>query len=322
MAKTYARVEKFLQEHPWAILETTLSSILEVLQLRAEGRMFTDDEIQARIGAAAPAPARRQVGVVAVLPVFGVIAHRMNLMTAMSGGMSTEQLAGAVRQAVNDPGVSAIILDVDSPGGSVFGVQELGDVIFEARGSKPIVAVANARAASAAYWIASQADELLVTPSGEVGAIGAFAVHVDRSKQAEMLGLKHTLISAGKFKADTSDLAPLDDAARADMQRRVDLYYSAFVKAVARGRGVTPADVRDGFGEGRMVAASDAARMGMVDGIRTMDDVIDQLAGGAKSVTGGARAALPEAPEPTDAEAVSRTMVIDDFRRQLAERGA
>lgn len=345
MAKTYARIERFVAEYPWAIIPEALDSILEILSLRAEGHVFTDEEIQARIGASPP-PVRKNIGAVAVLPVFGVIAHRMNLLTAMSGGMSTEQLASAVRAAAADPAITAICLDVDSPGGSVFGVQELADEIFRARGTKPIMAVANATAASAAYWIASQADEMVITPSGQVGSIGVVAVHVDRSKQAELLGLKHTMISAGAHKTDGNDLAPLDEDTRAHMQRRVDQYYSAFVKAVARGRGVTAEDVRGGFGEGRVVAAADAMKARMVDGIRTMDDVLDRLASGARSISGGPRAALdPKAPqidpdedgncpegyrktedglcEPVaKAEVPPFKLQAETIRRQLAERGA
>lgn len=320
--KAYLRIERFVAEYPWAILPEALDSILEVLQLRAEGHAFTDEEIQARIGAAAPTPMRSKVGTVAVLPVFGVIAHRMNLLTAMSGGMSTQQLTDAVRESVEDQAVDAVVLDIDSPGGSVFGVQELADEIFRARGTKPIIAVANATAASAAYWIGSQADEFIVTPSGQVGSIGVVAVHVDRSKQAEMLGIKPTLISAGEHKTDGSDLAPLDDDTRAHMQRRVDQYYGAFVEAVARGRGVSVKAVRAGFGEGRVVAAGDAARAGMVDGVRTMDDVLGRLAAGAKSVAGGGpRAEIAAAAPPAPIPEPELPDELADFRRQLAAHG-
>jgi len=341
MSERYARVAKFIEEYPWAMLVGPLEILLESFELRLIGGHYTPEEIAARIEAAREArPARsevRQPGAVAVLPVQGVIAHRMNLMTAMSGGLSTQQLGAAVRAAAQDPGISAIVLDIDSPGGSVFGVQEVADVIFRARGAKPIVAVANATAASAAYWIGSQADEFIVTPSGQVGSIGVVAVHVDRSEQAKALGMKHTLISAGKHKTDGSDLAPLDDETRAHMQRRVDQYYSAFVSAVARGRGVSAEAVRNGFGEGRVVGAADALKAGMVDGIRTMDAVIARLAGVATSVSGGARAEAPEileeshrevppaaadlrvqtseTPEPWKAE-------LDDMRAKLAAHAA
>lgn len=331
--RRYGRIAKFVQEYPWAMLEGPLEAMLEVLELRLDGGAFTAEEIQERITAAAPG--RVSAGAVAVLPIYGVLAHRMNMLTAISGGMSTELLGKAFDQAIADPAVRAIVFDVDSPGGSVFGVQELAEKIYRARGAKPIVAVANATAASAAYWLASQADELLVTPSGQVGSVGAMAVHIDRSKQAEKLGLQHTIIKFGRHKDEQSDLRPLSADALADMQRRVDQYGEAFVRGVARARGVTPAVVREQYGEGRMFSARDAKRLGMVDGITTLEDALARLAGGATSaIAAGPTAELVEPDENGDCpEGYRKTedgrcelMPVDgarteaaDFRRRLAE---
>jgi signal peptide peptidase SppA len=310
----YERVTKFVEDHPWALVPSTLEAMLEVLALRTEGLMLSDEEIQARVGSREP-PAARRTGVVAVLPLHGLIAHRMNLMTEVSGGMSTELVGKAITLAVNDPDASAIALDVDSPGGSVFGVPELADTIFQARGPKPIVAVANATAGSAAYWIASQADELIVTPSGQVGSIGVIGVHRDLSKQAAMLGVQHTFITAGKHKGDGNEFEPLDDDTRAHMQRRVDQYYDLFVQAVARGRGVSAKAVREGFGEGRIVSAGDALRGGMVDAVATLDQVVDLLGSGRKRVAPALAAGIPQLGMTAADE-------IADLRLRLAERGA
>ena len=169
----YAHVLRFLAEHPWAILPATLESMLEVLTLRAEGRMFTDEEIQARLGAAAAGRlGARAVGTVAVLPLYGVIAPRMNVMTQVSGGTSAQLFAAAFRAAIESPDVSAVVIDADTPGGSVFGVQELAETIRAARGTKPIIAVANTLAASAGYWLIAQADEVIASPSSQLGSIG------------------------------------------------------------------------------------------------------------------------------------------------------
>jgi len=313
MSKRYDRVAKFVEDYPWAMIPSALEAMLEVIQIRLEGGIFTDEEIRVRVGEAPPRPAAQAAGSVLILPVFGVLAHRMNLFTAMSGGMSTEQLRGAVLKAVENPDVSAIVLDVDSPGGSVFGVEELADTIFKARGPKPIVAMANATAASAAYWIASQADELIVTPSGQVGSIGVIGVHRDVSKMAATMGVKYTFITAGRFKNEGSEFEPLDDEARANMQRRVDQYYDTFVRAVARGRDVKEPAVRDGFGEGRIVSAWDALRGNMVDALGTLDQVVGLLAGGRKRVAASLAAEAPPAI-PTATEE------IGEFRRLLAER--
>lgn len=216
---------------------------------------------------------------VAVIPITGIIAHRANMVADICGpgGTSTERLDAAIRAAVADPSVRSIVLDIDSPGGSVFGVAELAATIFAAREQKPIAAVANATAASAAYWLASAAHELFVTPSGEVGSVGVYAKHVDTSKADEASGKVTTTVSAGKFKAE-GEAGPLSEDAKAHIQARVDAYYTQFVKDVAKGRGVAVDAVRSGYGQGRTLGAQAALAAGMVDGIATLSDVISKYA--------------------------------------------
>src|SRR6185295_35537 len=144
----------------------------------------------------------RSGGVVAVIPIMGTISHRAEAMQAASGGTSTEKLSQRFAQAISDPKVRGVVLDIDSPGGTVAGTPELAAQIRAARGSKPIVAFANAQAASAAYWLGAQADEFLVTPSGEVGSIGVFATHEDQSAAAATAGVKMTLIADPPAKVD------------------------------------------------------------------------------------------------------------------------
>ena len=171
------------------------------------------------------------------------------------------------------------MIDIDSPGGNVDGVDELATEIFKARSQKPIVAVANSMAASAAFWIASAASEVVVIPSGLVGSIGIVAIHHDVSKQAENEGVKTTLISAGRFKTEGNSFEPLGDEAREAIQKLADGFMGMFVKAVARNRDVPISEVRNGFGEGRLVSAKDALRLGMVDRIGTMDETLKRLNG-------------------------------------------
>jgi signal peptide peptidase SppA len=212
----------------------------------------------------------------------GVIAHRMGGMDEMSGGMSAERFTSMIRSAAADPGISSIVIDVDSPGGTVAGVSEAADAVFQAREQKRIVAVANATMASAAYWIASQAHELVAVPSAldrSIGSIGVFTVHQDLSAHLEKEGVKVTLIKAGKHKAEANPFEPLSEELKAEIQASVDAAYGAFVKAVARGRGVSVADVKGGYGEGRALSAADAKAAGLIDRIASMDDVIGKLAG-------------------------------------------
>jgi signal peptide peptidase SppA len=278
---SYSHITQFVLNTPWAITSEKLLVIMDVLAYHAQGGHYTAEEIQERLGAV-QRPLARASGAVAVLPLYGVIAQRMGMMTESSGGVSTEQFARQFRAAVDDSQVGAIVIDVDSPGGTVSGVDELSAEIHAARGTKPIVAVANSLAASAAYWIATAADELVVTPTGEVGSIGVLAAHEDASGWYEQQGVKPTLISAGKYKTEGNPYEPLSEEGRAHLQERVDEYYDMFVKAVARNRGVGVQAVRDGFGEGRVVGAKQAKALGMVDRIETLDQTLVRMQRGQR----------------------------------------
>lgn len=223
---------------------------------------------------------RKTKRAIAVLPLLGPITQRAGLFTAFFGGTSTEKWGQAFDDLIASQAVGAVVIDGDSPGGSVAGVPELADKVFKARGTKPIVFVANTWLASAAYWIASQADQIVVTPSGEVGSIGVWSMHVDLSKALEELGEKVTLISAGKYKTEWNPYEPLSEEAKVYEQKVVDGYYGDFVAAVARGRNVSVKTVRDGFGEARMVLAKEAKAEGMADRVATLDETIKRLGGG------------------------------------------
>jgi signal peptide peptidase SppA len=278
----YRHILNLVAATPWALLPAKLAVILDFLSLRASGVRLSAEEIQERIGAARQsATGARQSGSVAVLPLMGTLIPRASMMSEASGMTSLERWTADLRQAIADPAVGSVVLDVDSPGGSVFGVQEAADAMrsFKSAG-KPIVAVANQMAASAAYWLASQADELVVTPSGEVGSIGVIAAHEDLSAALEREGVKVSLITAGKYKGEGSPFEPLSEDTRGYLQSRVNDYYRSFVAAVARGRGTTAEAVRDGYGQGRMMGAKQAVQAGMADRVATLDRVIGELATG------------------------------------------
>jgi signal peptide peptidase SppA len=215
--------------------------------------------------------------IISVIPVFGLITNRESLRQQIFGGTSVDKLKAQFRSALGDPSVSAIVLNVDSPGGEVTGTLELADEIFQSRGTKKIVAVANCSALSAAFWLASAASELVVTPSGEVGSVGIYAVHDDYSGALEKAGIRVTFIKAGKFKTDGNPSEPLADSARSDMQQKVDAFYEKFVGAVARGRRTQKSTVRERFGNGRGVLARDAVALGMADRVATFDETVSRL---------------------------------------------
>lgn len=286
----YEHIVRALTSEPWAIQEDKLAAICEFINAKLNG-------VDIPFEAVAP-PQGQRVQQIGLLPLFGVLAHRANLVTNMSGGTSLQKFSRDLTSLVQDPEIDAIIMDIDSPGGSVAGVEETGAIIAAATKKKPILAHANATAASAAYWLGSQASEFWVTPSGQVGSIGVLVVHHDGSAAMESAGIKTTFIVAGKYKAEGSAEAPLTDEARDFIKMRVDQYYDTFVKAVAKGRGVSEKAVRGGFGEGRVVGARDALAMGMVDGIGTMEQVIDRVSKGQVTNRSAVRAqAIAEAEQ-------------------------
>ena len=224
---------------------------------------------------------------IAVLPLYGVITQRANMVDDISGPgcTSTQQFSAALRELVADNSISQILIDIDSPGGSVYGVTELASEILQARDQKPVIALANSLAASAAYRIGASASEFYVTPGGEVGSIGVWQAHFDYSRAFEEDGVKPTLISAGKFKVEGNPYVPLDKQAQAFMQSRVDDYYNAFIQAVSIGRNVPIKDVQTGMGEGRILGAQAALAQNMVDGVATFDEVLAKMQANVRAGT-------------------------------------
>jgi signal peptide peptidase SppA len=275
---------------PWAIIETKLQQIVEAAVRHDAGETLSAEEVRA-IVAAAPdrgQPGATVLGYVGVLPLWGSIFPKANMMTENSGGTSLRKFALGFRQLVNDPAVKAIVLDVDSPGGATAGVPEMAAEIMAARGTKPIVAVANTVMASAAAWIAFSADRVVATLSADVGSIGVFYPHRDVSGQMKQQGVSVEYVSAGEGKTSRNSGGPLSDEARARIQQRVDEIYGSFVDSVARGRRVDPERVRNEW-KAEVYSAREALGNGMIDEIATLDEVIAGLAA-APAARGGRRA--------------------------------
>lgn len=266
----------------WALEPTRYAICAAVLKRWASGAPASEEVMEQVRADKEVREARRATvagassGGIAVLPLYGVVTQRGNAMDDMSGpgSVSTQMFTQTLRETVADDSVGAIIIDIDSPGGSVYGVQELADEIYAARGQKPVIGYANSLAASAAYWLGSQATEFHVTPSGEVGSIGVISAHEDWSKFNEDAGIAVTYITAGEFKAEGNPDQPLSAEALAFQQSRVDDYYAAFVKGVARGRGVNVGAVKADMGKGRCFGADQAMAAKMVDAVSTFDEVV------------------------------------------------
>ena len=214
-----------------------------------------------------------QLRSVAVVPLFGILTQHPSYL----GDYDLDSFTASFQNAVLNPDVTTILLVIDSPGGSVYGVKEASDLVYAARAVKPVVAIANSLAASAAYWIGCSASEFYCTPSGEVGSIGVWQLHLDISGAMEKAGVKPTLISSGKFKVEGNPYEPLGPEAVEAMQDGSDNVYSMFTGDVARGRGVKVSDVRAGMGQGRILGAKEALRQKMIDGIQTLPQVVQTL---------------------------------------------
>lgn len=274
--RLYQRCRQAIAETVWAMHPSYINLFFAILDERAAGHKPTDEEIKERVGVKRDNETYVSDGV-AVIPIMGPIMPRAGAMAQMSGARSLAEIKQDFRQALNDPDISAIVFDVDSPGGVADGVQEFASEIKAARGKKPITAVANYMAASAAYWIATAADELVVSPSAEVGSVGVYAAHQDRSAEMEMKGIKTTYVHAGDYKVELAPDAPLSEEAQAYLQEQVDNIYEEFVGTVAKNRGTTRKDVLANFGQGRMKQAAQAVESGMADRIATLDEVVAGL---------------------------------------------
>lgn len=258
----------------WAILPEVLQATLLNFSAESIGEARSDMDLQA---AAKPIP---KIGGVARVQILGSLTHRDSIWSWLFGGNSSvERLTKTFRDLGADQDVSTVLLDIHSPGGTVSGLPELAAEARALRGKKHVVALANSLTASAAYWLASQADEIVATPEALVGSIGVFTTHDDYSAMLERIGISTTYISAGKYKTEANPDQPLSDEARAHLQSIVDDAYGLFVGDVAAGRGVTPAVVRSDYGQGRVLTAKDAVAAGLIDRMATSDETMRRLTG-------------------------------------------
>ena len=222
-------------------------------------------------------------GKVVTIPLHGYISHKATVWSALGFETSSETFGIWMDSLVNNGDVGAIVIDVDSPGGTAMGLSGVSDKIFSLRGKKPIIAVVNDMMASAAYFIGSAADEIVSDPDALTGCIGTIMVHMDHSQFLENMGIKPTVIKSSKFKGEGNPFEPLTDEAREDMQRSVDDFGDAFNAAVARNRGTSVTDVKQNFGQGRCLRATQAKSVGMIDRVATLENVIKDLMPKGKS---------------------------------------
>lgn len=290
----------YFQSRPIAIERTRLPELLEHSRTQAVRLAgMTPLQVEAAVQAANEMPLGRMVGAVAVLPIRGVITQKADFYSWFFGGTSVERLVASFKAYLNDPAVSAIVFDVDSPGGEVYGLQEGFKELLAGRDQKKTFAIVNPFMASAAYFLGCAAEKLWMTESGQVGSIGCYTLHVDLSEMLKQAGVTATFIQYGAHKTDGNPYEPLSESARDDLQATVDYYGKAFDAAVAQGRGVTAAKVRSEFGQGRMFRSPEAKSIGLVDRIGTRDELLASLAPGrSRSFSAALDGAAPVAEAP------------------------
>lgn len=220
-------------------------------------------------------PGYRIVDGVAVIDIFGVLAHRGGVQADSSYILGYQTIARRLEAAVNDNQADRILLDLDTPGGEVSGVFELAEQIRAANARKPVYAVADSLAASAGYLIGSAASEFSVTRTGYTGSVGVVWRHVDFSQalQAEGIGITH--VYAGARKVAGNPFEPLPEDVRAEFQADVDRLYEMFVTAVSEYRGLDAKRIMDT--EARVYLGEEGVKQGLVDRIETADEMLARI---------------------------------------------
>ena len=215
-------------------------------------------------------------GGVAVLSISGVISNKANMFTRVSGGASAQMLTQQLASMRADPRVRAVVLDFDTPGGSVFGIPAMAAEIRALASEKPTVSVSTGMMASAGYWTGSASNAVYI--SGETDYVGSIGVVATHSYNPRNPGAQVTEITAGKYKRMASDNAPLDNDGRAYIQSQVDEIYRAFVASVAENRRASVDDVLEKMADGRIFIGQQAIDAGLADGIATVETMVERMA--------------------------------------------
>ena len=214
---------------------------------------------------------------VAVIEVSGVIAKKMNFFAELcGGGTSTEMLMRDFQSALTSPNVSSIVFHIDSPGGEAFGINELAQAIFDARGKKPMKAYVSGLGCSGAYWIASACDEIIADKSSFLGSIGVVTTWTDDSGFYKAMGIRREVITSTNAPKKRLNLDKEDD--RAELMRELDSLESVFLKSVARNRKMTVEQVKNDFNQGGVLSGADAVKAKMADRTGSLEAVVRELA--------------------------------------------
>jgi signal peptide peptidase SppA len=277
-----AILQHLCHEH-WAIQDTVMDRLLDVVGRHADGIKLPAAEIVKAIGGEKPSRKPEDeyavVGETAIIGVSGILAKHASMVNGVSQptGSSVQRVRADLDRAMADGRVRNILLRLESPGGMVAGISDLGEAILAARATKRVVAFADDVAASGAYWLASQADEVYANAAAAVGSIGVVSVLVDESAAASKDGTRFHVVRAGARKGNAGAPVPYSEADIEEVQNRVNAIHQIFIEAVARGRGVDADAIRP-VADGRVLTGQQAVDGGLVDAVATLDAVMAMLA--------------------------------------------
>lgn len=263
---------------PWAIEPDKLREIQAIYATHFRGEKIDVAAIEARLGRPLANEQQRytvEPGGVAVLQMSGVIAPKANLFMSVSGGLSTQMATKQIESAIADSRVKSIVLAIDSPGGNVIGTPEMATAVRAMSAEKPIVTHSDGSLCSAAYWIGAAANAIYL--SGSVVQAGSIGIVVDRSYNPASSIQKEQIV-AGRYKRIAKDNEPLSDEARGIVQADVDYVYSLFVDDIAAYRSTTTEQVLERMAEGRVFRGQQAIDAGLVDGVSTLDALVESMA--------------------------------------------
>ncbi|MGE0456418.1 MAG: S49 family peptidase [Vicinamibacterales bacterium] len=308
-----SRVLEYIDRTPWAITPEGLS-VVRAIAAREEVRAHDILAIGKEPGQPLNGnPAVQIRGSVAVVPLAGPLFRYANLFTRFSGATSLEVFSNDLGEALRDPKVRAIILDVNSPGGEVNGTEETAKLIRAARGQKPIYALISGVGASAAYWIASAAEKVFSVETGLVGNIGTvLTVDVSAPKDTQLV-----FISS---QTPRKRLDPADAGEAALIQEMVDALAQVFIENVADNRGTTVEKVLSDFGQGHVLVGAAAHAAGMVDGIATLESLVTELSGRAPAFGSRAAAVAGGGSTPNGGTMAEQETPAADAQRPTIDR--
>ena len=294
----------------WALDIKVLKEIINIIGQQSMDQEPSQGEIQGR----APASGSQTqdfeiIDGVAWIPIYGIISKELSLFDRIFsiGGTLISEIRDNFLAALDNEKVKEIVLDIDSPGGTIDGVLDLSDMIFEARKKKPVIAHANGMMLSAAYWIGSAADKIYTGKSSEIGSIGVYTVLSDFSVRSHNAGIKTSIIKAGEFKTVGHPLQPLTEEDRQIIQEQIDRYFEFFTESVKRNRKMSDEQVNQ-VADGRSYLGQEAVLQGLADkivGMKTLMPVKIEHRG-IKSAAGARSAAPTSIREPVVSHEVAQ----------------